>query len=286
MATHRQARGHGARSGPDRPKPRKSPAPSARRPRSTRGGRVELPREGEARIVHGVARWIAKYGLMSRSEAERSVAAGRVHVNGKLTMNPDRACHPERDRITVDGKPLRPARRVFLAMHKPAGCITAASDPGNRPTVHDLLPPGTARVQAVGRLDPNASGLLLFTNDPEFAARITDGKGSVEKVYETRVRGRPSRAALRRFETGIDLDGKPTLPARLKVLESDEGSTLVEVTITDGRNRQVRRMWDALGHPVLDLHRTRIGPISLGDLPPGRTRVISEFERATLQVKP
>jgi pseudouridine synthase len=207
---------------------------------------------------------------MSRSEAERSVAAGRVSVNGKVTTNPDRPCHPERDKITVDGKPLRPARR----------------DPGDRPTVHDLLPPGTARVQAVGRLDLDTSGLLLFTNDSEFAARITDRKGGVEKVYVVRVRGRPSRAALRRFETGIDLDGKPTLPARLTVLESDERSTLVEVTITEGRNRQVRRMWDSLGHPVLDLHRTRIGPISLGDLPPGRTRAISEFERATLQVKP
>jgi len=110
---------------------------------------------------------MAKYGLMSRSEAERSVAAGRVSVNGKVTTNPDRPCHPERDKITVDGKPLRPARRVFLAMHKPAGCITAASDPGDRPTVHDLLPPGTARVQAVGRLDLDTSGLLLFTNDSE-----------------------------------------------------------------------------------------------------------------------
>jgi pseudouridine synthase len=237
-------------------------------------------------LVHGVARWLAKYGLMSRSEAERSVAAGRVSVNGKVTTNPDRPCHPERDKIAVDGKPLRPARRVFLAMHKPAGCITAASDPCDRPTVHDLLPPGTARVQAVGRLDLDTSGLLLFTNDSEFAARITDGKGGVEKVYVARVRGRLSQAALRRFETGIDLDGKPTLPARLKVLESDERSTLVEVTITEGRNRQVRRMWDSLGHPVLDLHRTRIGPISLGDLAPGRTRAISEFERATLQVKP
>jgi len=166
MATHRQARGHGARAAPGH-KPRNSPAPSARRPWGARGARVAGTATGDGRLVHGVARWMAKYGLMSRSEAERSVAAGRVSVNGKVTTNPDRPCHPERDKITVDGKPLRPARRVFLAMHKPAGCITAASDPGDRPTVHDLLPPGTARVQAVGRLDLDTSGLLLFTNDSE-----------------------------------------------------------------------------------------------------------------------
>jgi 23S rRNA pseudouridine2605 synthase len=218
-------------------------------------------------LVHGVARWIAKYGLMSRSEAERSVAAGRVSVNGKVTTNPDRPCHPERDKITVDGKPLRPARRVFLAMHKPAGCITAASDPGDRPTVHDLLPPGTARVQAVGRLDLDTSGLLLFTNDSEFAARITDGKGGVEKVYVARVRGRPSRAALRRFETGIDLDGKPTLPARLKVLESDERSLLGSSCpskphrdwSTDGSAPRIQR-----GQRPVNGFRSRKGPEGTG----------------------
>jgi pseudouridine synthase len=233
--------------------------------------------------VHGVARWISKYGIMSRTEAARAVEAGRVKIGGKVVLDPEKACHPERQKISIDGRPLRRARPVYLAMNKPAGYITTAVDPKGRPTVHDLLPPGTVNVQAVGRLDADTTGLLLFTNDTEFAARLMDSERGVEKVYIARIAGRPDRSALRRFEEGIELDGTPTRPARVNVLEPGEGWTRVEVTITEGRNRQVRRMWEALGHPVHELERIRIGPISLGDLRPGRTRPVREMERATLQ---
>jgi 23S rRNA pseudouridine2605 synthase len=243
-------------------------------------------RREEKRVVHGVARWISKFGLMSRTEAERCVAAGRVALNGKQVLDPERACHPDRDRILVDGHPLKPARRIYIAMNKPTGYITTASDPHGRRTVHELLPPGTGPVQAVGRLDSDTSGLLLFTNDTELAARITDGHRGVEKVYEARLQGRVDEKDRRRFERGVELDGKMTLPARCKILESGDDSTRVELTITEGRNRQIRRMWDIIGRPVLELKRTRIGPISLGGLPLGRTRPVSEFERATLIVTP
>jgi 23S rRNA pseudouridine2605 synthase len=210
------------------------------------------------------------------------VAAGRVSLNGRAVRNPDAPCHPDRDRIAVDGRPVRPARKVYLALNKPAGVITTASDPEGRPTVYDLLPPGTGRVQAVGRLDAETTGLLLFTNDTAFAARVTEGGGKVEKVYEARIGGTPRSEDLQRFAAGIDLDGQRTRPARVRILERSEASTRVEVTLTEGRNRQVRRMWEALGYPVLALHRTRIGPIQIGDLPPGKTRRVREIERAEL----
>jgi pseudouridine synthase len=233
-----------------------------------------------------VARWISKFGVLSRAEAERRVRAGRVRLNGARVLDPDRPCHPGRDRIELDGRPLRPARRIYLAMHKPAGCITTAHDPEGRPTVHDLLPRRAEGAQAVGRLDADTSGLLLFTSDTSFAARVTDSAGGVEKVYEARVSGKVTPDEARRFEQGIVLDGRATLPARCRVLEAGDRSTRVEVTLTEGRNRQVRRMWKALGHTVIALHRTRIGPIQLGDLPPGRTRRLTEVERAWILLPP
>jgi 23S rRNA pseudouridine2605 synthase len=223
---------------------------------------------------------------MSRSEAERSVAAGRVTLDGQVVRDPERPCHPDRNRIAVDGRPLRAARKLYFALNKPAGHITTASDPQGRPTAYDLLPPGAEGVQAVGRLDADTEGLLLFTNDTEFAARITGGDHGVEKEYEAVVEGRLGRASVRRFEEGIELDGSLTRPALVDVLEEGEGFTRVRVVITEGRNRQVRRMWEALGHPVRSLRRTRIGPILLGGLPSGRTRRLREDERALVLSSP
>jgi|SoiMethySBSTD1v2_1073268.scaffolds.fasta_scaffold37865_3 23S rRNA pseudouridine2605 synthase len=223
---------------------------------------------------------------MSRTDAEKCVRAGRVRLNGAVMLDPERPASPERDQILLDGKPLRPARKLYIALHKPVGCITTAHDPEGRRTAYDLLPEHAGNLQAVGRLDADSSGLLLFTNDPEFAARITDAAGKVEKVYEARVKGRVEARDARKFEIGVVLDGKPTLPAKCRVIEAGDHSSRVEVIIREGRNRQVRRMWDALGFHVIELHRTRIGPISLGGLPTGHTRVVREFERATLLVDP
>lgn len=249
--------------------------------RDKRRGKTRHP----AQKPHGVARWISKFGILSRTEAEERVRSGRVQLNGKVVRDPDRASNPEVDVILLDGKPIRPARKVYLALNKPAGYITTAKDPEGRPTVHDLLPESAGNAQAVGRLDADTSGLLLFTNDTVFAAAITDSSGGVEKVYEARLRGNLRPEEARRFEAGVLLDGRMTRPARCKVLERLEGSTRVELVITEGRNRQIRRMWEELGCEVLELKRTRIGPIALGGLPPGKTRRLSEFERVTIRSK-
>jgi len=218
---------------------------------------------------------------MSRSDAERAVLAGRVSLDEKVVRDPERACHPDQHRITVDGRPLKPVRKVYLVQNKPRGRITTAADPQGRPTVYDLLPPGVGNVQAVGRLDADTTGLIIFTNDTEFAARITEA-GEVPKVYRAVLKGRIGPEEAHRFETGVILDGKPTLPARCTIIEAGEESTRVEVEITEGRNRQVRRMWDIIGHPVLRLERVRIGPVEIGSLEPGRMRPLTEFERVVL----
>ena len=249
-----------------------------------REGQAGRPEEGRApgKGAHGLARWISKFGLMSRTEAERSVLAGRVLVNGRPELNPDRPCNPDRDDIAVDGRPLRRFHRIYLAMNKPAGTITTAKDPQGRPTVYDLLPPSAGGVQAVGRLDADTSGLLLFTNDTAFAARITEA-GDVEKVYRARLRGALKAEDGERFERGVEIEGRKTLSAKCRVIEYGGESTLVEVALVEGRNRQVRRMWDVLGRPVLEMERIRIGPIELGSLAPGRARPVTEYERVLVE---
>jgi 23S rRNA pseudouridine2605 synthase len=220
---------------------------------------------------------------MSRSEAERSVLAGRVTLNGKPTNDPERPCHPERDTILLDGRPLRAVRRVYLAMNKPRGAITTAHDPEGRPTAYAHLPKWATGLQAVGRLDADTTGLLLFTNDSDFASAVTESASGVEKEYEVLIDGPVKNEDTRTFERGVALDGRKTLPARCRVMERGEGGTRVRIVIVEGRNRQIRRMWEVLGYRVLELHRTRIGPIELRDLEPGRVRTVLEFERSILR---
>ncbi len=228
---------------------------------------------------HGLARWLSKYAVASRSEARVMVKEGRVTVDGRVVDDPEFGCHPGRQRILVDGEPLRKPRSVYLVLHKPVGYVTTTRDPEGRSTAYDLLPAGTPRVQAAGRLDADSSGLLLFTNDTDFAALVTASGGRIEKEYRVTVRGavRPEDAA--RFEKGLLLDGRRTLPARCEILERDEASTVLRVVLREGRNRQIRKMFELLGHPVESLQRVRIGPIRLLDLEPGRTRALTHSER-------
>ncbi len=229
---------------------------------------------------HGLARWLSKYAFASRSEARTMVREGRVSVNGRVIRDPEFACHPGRQKILVDGDPLRKPRPVYLLLHKPVGYVTTTRDPEGRPKAYDLLPPGTPRVQAAGRLDADSSGLLVFTNDTDFAARITEPGGRIEKAYLVKVKGHLSPEDASRFEKGLVLDGRKTRPARCEVLDRDDGASLVRVVLREGRNRQVRRMFELLGHPVLGLHRERVGPIRLLDLAPGRTRPLTYSERS------
>jgi pseudouridine synthase len=193
--------------------------------------------------------------------------------------DPEFPCHPSRQKILVDGEPLRKPRPIYLLLHKPEGFVTTARDPQGRPTAYDLLPPGTPLVQAAGRLDADSTGLLVFTNDTDFAALLTESGGRIDKEYVVRVRGVVSSEEVSRFEEGLLLDGRKTRAARCEILESCPATTLLRVVLREGRNRQIRRMFELLGHPVETLHRVRVGPIRLGELPPGRTRPLTYSER-------
>lgn len=224
---------------------------------------------------------LAAAGVASRRAAEDLIAEGRVQVNGDVAVL-GRRVDARRDRITVDGTPVgTDPDLVYYLVNKPAGVVSTAADPQGRPTVVDLVP-STPRVFPVGRLDASTEGLLLLTNDGELAHRMTHPSFGVEKEYLAQVEGSPSPGALRRLREGIDLDDGRTAPARVSRVAPDA----LRITIHEGRNRQVRRMTEAVGHPVRRLVRTRIGPLRTGGLRPGEWRALDqdevrELERAT-----
>jgi 23S rRNA pseudouridine2605 synthase len=221
---------------------------------------------------------LARIGVGSRRVVEDLIAEGRVTVNGEVAILGARV-EVDRDVVAVDGAVLSvlPDLVTYL-LNKPAGVVTTARDPQGRPTVVELVPP-EPRVFPVGRLDYDTEGLLLLTNDGEMAHRLTHPRFGVDKEYLVHVRGTPSRAALRALRTGVDLDDGPTAPAKVSAPQPG----LLRLTIHEGRNRQVRRMCEAVGHPVARLVRTRIGPLSDPRLVPGEWRVLTGDEVLALQ---
>jgi 23S rRNA pseudouridine2605 synthase len=221
---------------------------------------------------------LARVGRGSRRACEELIAAGRVTVNGDVATL-GRRVDPERDRVAVDGVPIsvRPDH-VYYLLNKPPGVITTASDPGGRPTVLSLVP-DSPRVFAVGRLDAGTEGLLLLTNDGELAHRLAHPRFGIEKEYLAEVGGRPSPGALRRLREGVDLEDGRTAPARVALVPPAG----LRITIHEGRNRQVRRMCDAVGLPVRRLVRTRIGPLADRRLSPGSWRELTRAEVRALE---
>lgn len=220
-------------------------------------------------------------GVCSRRRAEALLAEGRVAVNGRVACLGDRA-DPLRDRLSLDGRPLdcRPAPLVLL-LNKPRGVVCSCGDPEGRPTVLDLLPRELSRGQGlhpVGRLDVASRGALLLTNLGALTLRLTHPRYGHRKTYRVRVRGRVSSAALQRWRAGVPLDGRPSQPVTLRVLEQDPDRTLLELVMGEGRNRQIRRTADLLGYPVVDLQRLAIDGLSLGPLPEGRWRRLEPQE--------
>jgi pseudouridine synthase len=187
------------------------------------------------------------------------------------------------DRVELDGRPLVVEPRVYVLLNKPRGPISAARDQRGRQTVLDLLGEKDARLYPAGRLDADTQGLLIITNDGELTLRLTHPRFGVEKVYEAEVEGRPAKDALDRLRNGVLLDDGPTGPARARLLRAGEKTSRVELTIHAGRKRQVRRMLQAVGHPVISLTRTRVGPLTLGDLKPGQWRRLTQTEVAQLR---
>jgi 23S rRNA pseudouridine2605 synthase len=220
---------------------------------------------------------LARAGVASRRVCEDLIAARRIRVNGTVATLGDRV-DPEHDLVELDGAPLALASGlVHYLLNKPPGVISTAADPQGRPTVVDLVPP-EPRVFPVGRLDADTEGLLLLTNDGELTHRLTHPSFGVDKEYLAEVDGRPSRGALRRLREGIDLDDGRTAPAQASLVSP----SVVRLVIHEGRNRQVRRMCEAVGHPVTRLVRTRIGPLTDHSLGPGQWRPLTSDEVRTL----
>ena len=226
-------------------------------------------------------------GVSSRRAAERLMQAGRITVNGRTVTTLGAKADPERDDIRVDGRRVVPdRRRRYLLLNKPRGYVTTRADPQGRRTVLDLV---TVRdyVYPVGRLDYHSEGLLILTNDGDLAARLTHPRHGVERVYEVRVRGEPDQDALARLRRGVTIDGRPAAPGTVRVTKTWNGAhgveTVLTVAISEGRNRQVRKMCDAIGHPVVRLRRVQIGPLRDRSLKAGQYRSLTRAEIAALK---
>ena len=221
--------------------------------------------------------YLARAGVASRRKADELIKAGRVTVNGEPgQLNTFVAA---RDRVELDGQPLSRQPLAYVLLHKPPGVVTTASDPHGRPTVVELVSEHETRVVPVGRLDADTTGALLLTNDGELAHRLAHPRYEVEKVYEAVVDGEPPDEALRQLEQGIELDDGRTAPARARRLTPSR----IELAIHEGRKHQVKRMLEAVGHPVTQLHRSRYAGLSLEGLEPGAWRELEPGEVARLQ---
>ncbi|KIL48107.1 pseudouridine synthase [Jeotgalibacillus campisalis] len=222
---------------------------------------------------------IAHAGIASRRKAEDMITSGKVKVNGKMITELGTRVTPS-DVIEVEGIKIERENKVYFLLYKPTGVISAVSDDKNRKVVTDFLPYVDERIYPVGRLDYDTSGLLLLTNDGEFANLLTHPKYEVHKTYIARVKGLVSRESLRILEKGVKLEDGMTAPAKAKVVSADKAKnkTIVELTIHEGRNRQVRRMFDAIGHPVQKLKRERYAFLHLGGLNTGDSRELTPHE--------
>ena len=231
-------------------------------------------------------------GVASRRASEALITAGRVSVNGAVVTALGTRADPERDDIRLDGRRVaEPARRRYLLANKPRRVMTTRSDPEGRRTVLDLVSASAPKLREyiypVGRLDYDSEGVLLLTNDGELAARLTHPRHTLERIYEAVVRGVPSAKTLGRLGSGIMLDGRRTAPAEVELLGGHrmrrEDQARIRVTLVEGRNRQIRRMFEMVGHPVLRLRRTTLGPLSIRGLQAGQTRELTARELTALQ---
>jgi 23S rRNA pseudouridine2605 synthase len=222
--------------------------------------------------------------VASRRKAERLIKEGRVTVNGHVMRELGRKIDPARDHVKVDGRHLKPAEpHVYLLVNKPKGYVSSVHDPEGRPTVMDLLHGVRARVFPVGRLDYDGEGLLLLTNHGDLAQTLLHPRYHVAKTYLIKVKGVLTDEEIRRLEHGVDLEDGRTGPAAVQKIRKTAENSWLEITIHEGRKHQVKRMLEAVGHPVLKLKRIRFGPLALGDLPPGRSRYLTDREANALR---
>jgi 23S rRNA pseudouridine2605 synthase len=236
-------------------------------------------------------RFLARSGAASRRGADALIEAGRVRLNGETVTRLGTTVDPGRDLVELDGVTVAlPELLTYIALNKPPGYVVTMSDPQGRRTVTHLVTGVPAGVVPVGRLDAGTAGLLILTDDGELAHRIAHPSYEIDKVYEVEAKGTLSEDERLKLERGLMLDGRLTAPAAVRVVSTARGITVAEMTIHEGRKRQVRRMFELVGHPVTRLTRTQVGPVELGELPPGRWRHLNEDElralREALEMRP
>ncbi len=224
-------------------------------------------------------KFLAQCGIASRRKAEEFIAAGRVTIDGKVVREMGISIIPGRVRITCDGKPVEAIERlVYYLLNKPKGYVTTLSDPQGRPIVTSLIKGSNARLFPVGRLDLDTEGALILTNDGELAQKIQHPSHTTDKTYEAMVKGCPGKGSILRLERGVVLEEKRTSPARVKILARKGRNCLMQIIVHEGRKRQVKKMFDHIGHPVLHLKRTAYGRLALGRLPIGDYRQLNPSE--------
>lgn len=226
-----------------------------------------------------IQKFLSEAGIASRREAERLISEGRVSVNGKTVTEMGRQIDPERDRVSLDNRPVKKQeKKVYLLLFKPRGYVSTLKDERGRRCILDLLKGVKTRVFPVGRLDFNTEGLILLTNDGEAAQRISHPKYGLPKTYLVKISGILDEKAMNRLRRGVNLDGQKTLPIKIRKIKTLKNSCWVELTLKEGKRRQIRRMFEVIGHPVRKLRRTRIGPLTLKGLLPGEHRHLFSSE--------
>ncbi|WP_114238308.1 pseudouridine synthase [Dyella sp. C9] len=228
---------------------------------------------------HGLARVLSKLGVCSRSQAEKAIREGRVSVDGKVVLDPERPADAQRQRILLDNAPVSESRRVYIAINKPRGIVVSAADERGRDTVYDLLrDAGLPWLGPVGRLDKASEGLLLLSNDSVWASRLTEPRHHVDKTYHVQINAIPDQALLDALLDGVVEQGERLAALRATLLRQGEKNAWLEIVLDEGRNRHIRRLLEAHGIDVLRLIRVAIGPLALGDLAKGQWRHLSAEE--------
>ncbi|WP_313528923.1 pseudouridine synthase [Anaerotignum sp.] len=225
-------------------------------------------------------KFLAEAGVASRRKAEELIVAGKIKVNGKVVTELGTKIDPKKDEVFYLDKKIsnKEVEMVYIMLHKPEGYVTTAKEQFGRPGVMDLIKDINARIFPVGRLDYDTSGLLLLTNDGDLTYKLTHPKHDVDKTYVAKVYGTPDDMDLQKFRRGVTIDGRTTKPAKIQVLEKGDRQSTVEIVIHEGRNRQVRKMCEAIKHPVAQLKRVATGELKMGDLPKGKFRHLTAKE--------
>ena len=235
-----------------------------------------------ATAVLRLQKFLADAGVASRRAGEEIILAGRITVNGEVIRLLGTKVHPVRDEVAVDGQPVRPRRKIHVALHKPAGVLCTRSDPERRRTIGDLLPKEWQHLHSVGRLDRDSEGLIFLTNDGDFSLHLTHPRYGARKIYEVTVEGRVAPPMLGKMIKGVVNEGETLKANKAQILSASNSKSTVELELTEGKNREIRRLFIVLGLTITRLVRTQIGRIKLGELPAGKWRTLTEPEIKSL----